>query len=196
MGTADLDVHDIDPTTITLNGASPVRWYYEDVGAPPDDPDAECACSEAGPDGYTDLKLKFYSAEVVASLNGGNVLQVEGRLTDGTSFQGRDCVTLVGHSAMKTANSDPENAEVLLNGNYPNPFNPNTRISFYLPASSEVKLEIFNILGQRVSTLIDRTMAAGNHSVDWDGSQVASGVYYYSLQASDKIASSRMLLLK
>ncbi|MFW9842538.1 MAG: hypothetical protein ACFFES_16700, partial [Candidatus Thorarchaeota archaeon] len=122
MGTADSDVHDIDPTTVTLNGTSPVRWNYEDVGAPPDDPDEECACSEAGPDGYTDLNLKFYSAEVVASLGDDNVVRVEGQLYDGTLFKGQDCVTLVGRSASRAVTSDLQERGFEVRGNYPNPF--------------------------------------------------------------------------
>ncbi len=196
MGTADFDVHDINPTTVTLNGISPVRWNYQDVGSPPDDPDDECACSEAGPDGYTDLSLKFYSAEIVASLDGGNVVHVEGQLFDGTSFEGRDCVKLVGNSAMREVASDIPEREFELIGNYPNPFNPSTRILFYLPIATDVKLEIFNILGQHVITLIDRSLEAGDYSVIWDGSQAASGIYYYRLQAGGEISTNTMLLLK
>jgi len=172
MGTADFDVHDIDLATVTLNGTSPVRWHYEDVGAPPDDPDDDCACSEAGPDGYTDLTLKFYSAEVVASLGGDNVVRVEGQLHDGTSIAGHDCVTPVGNSASRAITSDPQEREFEVSGNSPNPFNPIT------------------------STLIDRSLEAGDHSVTWNGSQAASGVYYYRLQAGDKIFTDKMLLLK
>jgi hypothetical protein len=196
MGTADFDVHDIDLTTVTLNGSNPVRWDYHDVGAPPDDPDDECACAEAGPDGYDDLTMKFYSAEIVASLGDESVVRVEGQLFDGTSFEGQDCVTLVGDGGGKAAGSPDEGRDFELMVNTPNPFNPTTQISFYLPESAPVQLEIFNVLGQRVAILIDQTMQAGEHSVTWDGSQAASGIYYYRLHAGDEISTNKMLLLK
>jgi hypothetical protein len=123
-------------------------------------------------------------------------VQVEGQLHDGSTFEGQDCVTLVGQSERKALASDTPERGFELNSNYPNPFNPDTRISFYLPRAADVKLEIFNVLGQRVSTLIDGSLEAGDHSVIWDGSQAASGIYFYRLQAGEKIISSRMLLLK
>jgi len=83
-----------------------------------------------------------------------------------------------------------------LSQNYPNPFNLITEISFSLPAASHVKLEIFNVMGQKVATVADRHLEAGNRSVTWDGSQVASGVYLYRLTAGDSVESKKMVLLK
>jgi len=80
--------------------------------------------------------------------------------------------------------------------NYPNPFNPTTEISFALPTATDVKLEVFNIMGQRVATLIDQRLQAGNHNVVWNGSQVASGIYFYRLDAGDFVESRKMVLLK
>ena len=80
--------------------------------------------------------------------------------------------------------------------NYPNPFNPTTKISFSLPRASDVKLEIFNLLGQSVITLYEGHLPAGTHSFNWDGSSVASGVYLYRLLASDFVESKKMMLLK
>ncbi|UCG61687.1 MAG: T9SS type A sorting domain-containing protein [Candidatus Zixiibacteriota bacterium] len=87
-------------------------------------------------------------------------------------------------------------AEFSLGQNYPNPFNPTTDISFSLPQATHVKLEVFNIMGQRVSTLVDRQMAAGTHTVTFDGGQVASGTYLYRLQAGDKVETKKMSLVK
>jgi len=85
--------------------------------------------------------------------------------------------------------------------NYPNPFNPYTVIEFALPTAGGVRLEVFNLLGQRVSTLLDRRLSAGRHSVYWDatgsdGARVASGVYFYRLSAGDMVVSKKMMLLK
>ncbi len=83
-----------------------------------------------------------------------------------------------------------------LEQNYPNPFNPTTQISFALPEQSEVSLEIYNILGQKVETVAEGTYEAGYHTVTWDASQAASGVYFYRLVTKDYIDSKKMLLLK
>ncbi len=80
--------------------------------------------------------------------------------------------------------------------NYPNPFNASTLISFDLPRDSHVRLDVYNILGQRVATLADDFMVAGNHSVTWSDDAIASGVYFYRLQADDFTATRKMTLLK
>jgi len=83
-----------------------------------------------------------------------------------------------------------------LSQNYPNPFNPVTEISFNLPEVVDVKLEIYNVLGQRVTTLVNGLTEAGIHSVTWDGSDVASGIYLYHLQAGNFVETKKMVLLK
>ncbi len=91
--------------------------------------------------------------------------------------------------------------EVELYQNYPNPFNPSTTIEFYLPEQQYVTLDIYNILGQRVVSLVDREMDAGFQSVSWSGrdnsgSEVASGIYFYLLKTDDRKISKRMMMLK
>jgi hypothetical protein len=85
--------------------------------------------------------------------------------------------------------------------NYPNPFNRVTNFKFTLPQASYVKIEIFNILGQRVKTLLDEDMRAGVYVVDWDGKdergvEVSSGIYFYRIRAGDFSDIKRMVLLK
>lgn len=84
----------------------------------------------------------------------------------------------------------------VLGNNYPNPFNPSTEISFSIPAASHVKLEVYNIMGQRVTTLVDGQLEAGTHTVQWNASETASGAYFYRLQADDYVGARKMLLLK
>lgn len=88
-----------------------------------------------------------------------------------------------------------------LEQNYPNPFNPTTTIKFSLPEAEDVLLEVYNINGQRVKTLIDEYKSAGQHSVIWDatnsnGEKVASGIYLYRLTAGEVTTSKKMSLLK
>ncbi|MDA3813019.1 MAG: T9SS type A sorting domain-containing protein [Candidatus Cloacimonetes bacterium] len=85
--------------------------------------------------------------------------------------------------------------------NYPNPFNPETKIVFDLPESGQVKLEIYNIKGQKVKTLLDCYMSPGRSEMIWNsqddhGKRVSSGVYFYRLQTPTKILTKKMLLLK
>ena len=84
----------------------------------------------------------------------------------------------------------------VLNQNYPNPFNPTTEISFTLPKNCKVSLEVYNILGQRVVTLVDKNMAVGSHTVKWDASQFASGIYLYRLSTNEFVDEKKMVLIK
>ena len=83
-----------------------------------------------------------------------------------------------------------------LNQNYPNPFNPSTTIEFNLPKSSEVSLKVYNILGEEVATLLSASLLSGSHSVEWDVSNLASGVYLYRLQAGDYVETRKMVVMK
>ena len=83
-----------------------------------------------------------------------------------------------------------------LKQNYPNPFNPLTEISFALPYASQVRLEIFNVMGQKITTLVEGRLSRGHHNYTWDGSGAASGVYFYRLEASGFSETKKMLLLK
>ena len=88
-----------------------------------------------------------------------------------------------------------------LGQNFPNPFNASTVIKFDLPQSSKVKLDIYNILGQKVKSLVDEKLSAGYKKVTWDGTNengksVASGVYFYRLQTDKFIEAKKMVMLK
>jgi len=86
--------------------------------------------------------------------------------------------------------------EFALLSNYPNPFNASTVISYELPMNTHVKLEVYNLLGNKVATLADGEQQAGYKSVTWDASEVASGIYFYKLTAGDFTQTKRMMLVK
>ena len=78
--------------------------------------------------------------------------------------------------------------EFSLSQNYPNPFNPSTRIAFTIPAEKFVKLTIFDITGREVAALVNGTVKPGSYSIEWNGSNAASGIYFYRLSAGDQSA--------
>jgi hypothetical protein len=91
--------------------------------------------------------------------------------------------------------------EFALGENYPNPFNPATSISFAVPEPAHVSLEVYNVLGQKVATLIDAVLQPGYHSHNWDGcgqngGSLPSGLYFYRLNAGSFRQTNKMLLLK
>lgn len=98
-----------------------------------------------------------------------------------------------------SVNSDKDGnlpGEFELNQNYPNPFNPSTSISFTVAKTGMVKLQVFNILGQKVATLVNQELAAGNHKVNFNASNLVSGVYIYMIKSGDFTATKKMMLLK
>jgi len=202
LGTADFDVADIDPTTVMLEGVPALRWNIEDVSTPVGEEAEECECTTDGADGYADLTLKFDKSLIVEALgevyNGDTVsLTMTGELSDGAAIEGTDCVVIRGGDESDDGGGlFGASPSVTLLGNYPNPFNPTTEISFNLPSASHVKLEVFNVMGQKVATLVNGQFEAGEHVVQWDGRDAASGVYFYRLQADDFVDTKKMMLLK
>ena len=86
--------------------------------------------------------------------------------------------------------------EFKLNQNYPNPFNPSTNISFSLPELSDVELTVYDILGNKIETLIHGQLTQGNHTVNWSAANIANGVYFYRLRTASFSEVKKMLLLK
>lgn len=86
--------------------------------------------------------------------------------------------------------------EYSLEQNYPNPFNPSTTIKFSIPEISDVKLTVYNSLGQRVAELVNNILEAGSYSFSWDASNVASGLYFYELNSNNFSSVKKMILVK
>ena len=102
--------------------------------------------------------------------------------------------------AFSTARSTALPTDFALGQNYPNPFNPSTIIPYQLPTSAHVRLDVFNLLGQRLATLVDAEQSAGIHTAQWDatdaaGRAVGAGVYIYRLSSGEMTESRRMVLV-
>jgi len=128
----------------------------------------------------TVIDSSFFQIEVVAGISGSG--EDLGWLLSG-SFDGSD-------------ESSGLPSEFALLSNYPNPFNASTVIEYQLPEASEVTLQVYNLLGEKVATLVDSKQQAGYRSVVWDASEVSSGLYFYKLTAGDFTETKRMMLVK
>jgi len=84
----------------------------------------------------------------------------------------------------------------LLHQNYPNPFNPKTIINYQLPINNFVKLTIYDVMGREITVLVNQKQNAGTYEVEWNASDFASGVYFYSLQVGNMMVTKKMILLK
>ncbi|HAP35298.1 MAG TPA: hypothetical protein DCQ28_04910, partial [Bacteroidetes bacterium] len=80
--------------------------------------------------------------------------------------------------------------------NYPNPFNPNTTIEFSIPNKENVQIAVYNILGQKVTTVINETLESGSHTVQWNAQPYASGLYFYEMRSGTFAAVKKMILMK
>jgi len=83
-----------------------------------------------------------------------------------------------------------------LSQNYPNPFNPTTTITYKIPNENFVTLKIYNSLGEEITTLVNEVKQAGNYTVEFNGSSLPSGVYFYRLIAGNFVASKKMILMR
>ncbi len=118
-----------------------------------------------------------------------------------TKYSVRILYKALGWTPLAVEATDGMPTEFGLNQNYPNPFNPTTSISFSMPKDGHVLLQVYDVTGALVKTLVDQTMRAGNMQAAWDGTnlsgnKVASGVYLYRMAAGDFVAAKKMVLMK
>jgi hypothetical protein len=83
-----------------------------------------------------------------------------------------------------------------LNQNYPNPFNPVTTIQFSLPIDIGISINVYNMQGRFVETLVDKKMLAGYHSIIWNANSYSSGIYFMKMQAGSQIHTQKLMLVK
>lgn len=101
-----------------------------------------------------------------------------------------------GPTSVEEEQNDYIPKEYILEQNYPNPFNPTTTIQYSIPFSEKVSLKIFNLLGEEVKTLTDDFQEAGKYSVQFNANNLASGIYFYKLQAGSFVETKKMILLR
>lgn len=195
LGMADLDVRDIDPESIRIEGVAPLRWSYEDVAAPPVD-GSECACTSAGPDGFLDLALKFdlpALASAIGSAAPGSmvVMGLEGFLEDDTAIEGRDCVRIVGGSG-----KDPEARLRLSMGIHSSPRDAVQRLGYTLPVASAVEIAVYDVSGRLVQRFERVFEPAGTHVREWDTAGLATGIYFCRVRSATLVETKKILILR
>lgn len=204
LGKADFDVHDIDVSTVRLEGVAPRAKgrVYEDVSRPVEDKTG-CECTDEGPDGYCDLVLKFGTQDIGAALSAmgsavpgeERILVLTGELEDGTAFAAADCIVFVGKPP-KPDRPEPPAVKPDVVRISPNPFNPATRITFTLPEPQHVRLSVYDVAGRLLSVLADGVLDAGEHTVGWNAGGASSGIYFVRLEAGSLSTTSKMILLR
>jgi len=109
---------------------------------------------------------------------------------------GIDGIQLTGYTSISEMDEELFPREYQLSQNYPNPFNPTTTIEFSLPVTSMVTLKIFNLLGEEVERLFSDNLQAGSYRYEWNASHLASGVYFYRLEAGSYVETRKLILMK
>ncbi|MBK8946654.1 MAG: T9SS type A sorting domain-containing protein [Ignavibacteriae bacterium] len=144
--------------------------------------------------GSKDIKLNGVKYPVTVKLEGTNLEITGHQVKNGEEFVVSEAVNYLINISGSSVLSVP--TEYTLEQNYPNPFNPTTVIRFSLPETANVKLRIYNSLGELVETLVDETVEAGFHSVNWNAKGLSSGLYFYELTSSNFVSVQKMMLLK
>ncbi len=194
----DLDVHDIDISSLRLEGAPALSHGYGDVTSPVED---GCACEARGPDGSQDLLLKFSSeaiAEALGELEAGDTptLTLTGAFLDGSEFSTGDCVRIVGNQR-KRGRSDRESAwNTPLDLRIESATDPGRiAVAFALPEAGPVRVDVFDISGRRIASLVNDSRNAGHHDITWQPSGTPNGVYFLKLESANGTRTARVTLV-
>ena len=180
LGSADLDVSQIDLGSLRLQGAAAKKTTIGDVT---DATTSSCdACTPLAPDAYPDLTVKFMNSSVLAGLGALTsedvVLQLTASLANGSSVQGSDCATVKGNiqgGGKPTAGIARMSA----------PNAPVQTIQYSIPATAQVHISVYSVTGRLVKELVRGIEPEGTHSVSWDASNTPSGMYFYRFETAD-----------
>ncbi|MCB0728666.1 MAG: SBBP repeat-containing protein [Ignavibacteriae bacterium] len=140
--------------------------------------------------------LVTYSEDIVygISIDSSNSVIISGSSKQGTNWYG---ITSIKYSQLTNANinSIPSLSEYKLYQNYPNPFNPYTYIRYEMPVQGNVQIEVYNINGSKVQTLVNEKKESGNHEIEFNGSNLSSGIYFYKFSINGKLINTKKLIL-
>ena len=178
-GFPNVPVHDL----VVMPHATNVMWVGTDIGLfQSESYGAEWSYAHNGLSAVSIWRMKVRDDEVIVGMHGRGIWTVPTGEID-VAIEGTAIEELLSGSSLKQ--------------NYPNPFNPSTKISFSIPEEIHVKMTVFDAVGRRVSVLTDRSYPAGAHELTWDARAQASGIYFYRMEAGNKlIHTGKMTLVK
>ena len=177
-------------TCHTNGGGSPRNAFGLDV---------EARVTPNGTESFWNAELAALDSDGDGFTNGEELQDPNGEWREGSANPGdASLVTNPGNAnSVPTSLFDISNNFVFhLSNNYPNPFNPSTTISFSIPQQSSVKLVVHNSLGEEVAQLLNGSISAGIHNVNFDATNLSSGLYFYKITADSFVEVKKMLLIK
>jgi hypothetical protein len=181
--------------TDTLNWQIDLDEYASD----PDDPDSTLAWSYSSIE-HASITITIDSVSHVVTFSGVNYISTNHIVFTVSDPQGAWAADTLTITMLQTSIEEDQAVDLprvfVLSNNYPNPFNPVTAIQYSVPKFSHVILCIYNIMGQKLETLVDAKKAAGTYEVHWNASDYPSGIYIYRMQADTFQSIKRMVLLK
>jgi hypothetical protein len=166
-------------------------WYRDPNGGNKKKNTPCTGCWDRATDDYDRRTWQYFDDSLSCSYE--NTFAAATGATDGGQVGDRNWALIISGIPYENANV-PQAYK--LSQNYPNPFNPVTKIKFSINKVDRVRLEIFNISGQKITTLIDQKMKPGDHEVDWDGTRFASGVYFYKFSYGSLTMTKKMVLIR
>ena len=145
-------------------------------------------------------KLNAFINQVNAFINSGVLTETEGQELISAA---NDIIDLINNSLGKKGNegASPElvsslPTEFKLNQNYPNPFNPSTNIKYSVPENNFVSVKVYDVLGEEVASIINEEKSAGSYEVNFDASNLSSGIYFYTMRSGSFLETKKMVLMK
>jgi len=151
--------------------------------------------------GIDDIDFAYYLSDQYFK-DGITQVRVSGKNgdVDSTCIYLEHFSQIAGGSFSKITDVDDINlqipSEYILNQNYPNPFNPTTNISYSIPTNGKVSLRIYDVLGKEVANLVNENKSAGNYTIEFNGTDLVSGIYFYKLQINDFVETKKLILMK
>jgi hypothetical protein len=191
LGSAEFDVNSVNQSTVFFEGASPkAKGKSGKLGS----------IEDVNNDGFDDLVLHF-PTQNLSLTESDTEGELTGALYEYTMIVGTDAVCIVPPALEKDSIDEMAPMDYQLAPNVPNPFNPSTRITYALPEQASVTLDVYNVRGERVSSLVNAVQPQGVHSIMWNatnesGQAVPAGLYIARLTAGSYSQSIRMVLMK
>ena len=189
---------DLDLANIPQMMTNTMRWYESPEGGDKSK-NTPCECFDSATDDMDRQMITYYRDTLDASYSTGSEAYTGAQ----NSFPAGDLNWFPDKkaewddvTALEEIMKDRMATMFKLGQNYPNPFNPTTRIDFQVTKSGKVTLEVYNVIGQRVATLINKDLNSGSYTVDWDASRFTSGIYFYKLTQGSYTTAKKMILVK